>query len=389
MREQMSILDIRIQTFPSPLAAAQSGKIYVIIQKTDEQVQTKCREIKVAVQWGTEASALVESVEDVSACSDDRDQWDAGKEGIEQVKRKGINYLLIHFIPKTEAAANLEKPACFWISCRVSKKIGTSGLLTQGIFGEGEPEVQEFEVEKGLAEFYLRNFLSKNSSQVSYPCTAFKKNTPIWFSWESSGESFALYAAGRPEAITETEKSSFCLQGGVSESTTFILRAAIERLEPMYLYETLTIEIEDPVVESMELWSCFSGKGAKVNLFGTPVRLELPQADSRSMWLLTAETDGYLIGNLDFCFPASGSGRISARVCTAEEYEVEETAFSGQITIDGNAGIPINKKASLCVPVPAGIPVSLSYLISYLSIPEQFRIQFTFLPLGKGGIRIT
>lgn len=366
------IYNYQAATDPSPLTLSSEGRVRVQISRASKEGNVMCDYIHVTVPCGTEQEALFADAAGVTAGVDDPDDWSVTSNPEESDGTRTFT-----FVPK-KSASELSSPAVLYVDGIVANTAGEAQVKIQTTYKDEESGPEETEsavltVQKGKAEFYLRNFLSRKNAQDEIPCTAFQQGETIYLSWESNGDHFCLYVPGKSKALIETDNHFCTIADGIQETTTLILRAGVAGLSPKYLYEALTLQVEN----------------CPVRPFGTPQNLELQEIPCHGSWAGKTNINGILMGGLGFDDNASGIGHIEIRVYNGSTsiYEAQSNAMKLNLQQD-NQTCAVNQKAYLSVPIPTGATVYVSYLVDWVkpNKTQGYGAWFTFLPYGVGTI---
>jgi hypothetical protein len=85
------------------------------------------------------------------------------------------------------------------------------------------------------------------------PVSEFESGKKIELHWQSSGNSFEVYAADRDEPVHRGTKTG-CVIDGFERTTTLIVVASLgSGAEPVRLYEAITVTISDPTIAPAEV----------------------------------------------------------------------------------------------------------------------------------------
>lgn len=380
------IITCQLTSKPDPLAVSERGKIYLQIQETGAE-KKRVQSLLLTVPCGKGADAVFQSTSGVWIRTEDSERWECGQDRMRE--EKSVDTPAFLFIDSMEANGDpMESPAVFQITGDVPKEQGSALISIIVTFADGTKESSSAHITKGDGELYLENFLAARKVEPEVPTAVFRKNEPIYFSWNSNGVFFKLYAFGVSKPLAETTDTTFVLEGGAREDTTYILQATKPSAFSDCLYRTLTVHITDPSLESLEIREQLKTDKAALTVFGEPSVVSLQKVGEYTDWTLVPETDGYLVGKLAFQHGVTGNGTLTVKECSeaqAQCYEVSDMAFQGKIVQSGNGSVlDLSKKASLCVPVRKGIIVMVSLLISHISQANGYDLSVCFIPLGKG-----
>lgn len=385
MAEQ-NILTCQFTPKPNPLAVGENGDICLWMQETGTE-KKNVRELMLAVPCGKGADYIFQSVSGTAIQADEPERWECGRERIQE--EKSVNTpAYFHIRSNKEAGDSMESPASFHITGKVAAEPGNAQISITVTFMDGTTENGSAYITKGNGELYLENFLARNADQAEVPMAVFGRKEPIYLSWNSNGDFFRLYASGEAQPLAETTDTTFVVEAGAEEDTTYILQATKPSASSICLYRTLTIHIRDASLESLEIRDQLKTDNAALTVLGEPSTVSLPNVGQYFDWMLVPETDGYVVGNLEFQSGVEGSGTLTVRECNvvqAQCYEVSDMAFQGSVLRPGtNEAWNLSKKSSLCVPVRKGIMISVSLRISSISEGGKYDLDIRFVPVGKG-----
>jgi len=215
----------------------------------------------------------------------------------------------------------------------------------------------------------------------------FGRREPFRLSWNSNGDFFRLYASGEAKPLAETTDTVFAVEGGLEEDTTFILQATKPSASSLCLYRTLAVHIRDQSLEKLEIRQGFRAEGAVQELLGEPSPMALQKAGEYFDWMFAPETDGYIVGSLEFGQGVEGNGSLTVRECNADKakcYEASDMAFQGKILRPDGDSWDIGKKASVCLPVRKEVIAAVSLRIFSISQAENYHVEMHFVPFGTG-----
>lgn len=371
---------------PNPLAVGENGEVCLQIQEAGAE-KKNVRELLLTVPCGKGADSIFQSVSGTVIHADEPERWECGREMmLEDGNADTPAYCYIR--SNREAGDSMESPAAFHITGKVSAEPGNVLVSVIVTFMDGTTENSSAYISKGDGELYLENFLARSKDKAEVPTAVFGKKEPIYLSWNSNGDFFRLYASGASKPLAETTDTTFVVESGAEEDTTYILQATKPSASSVCLYRTLTIHIQDPSLESLEIRKQLKTDNAVLTVLGEPSVVPLRNVGRYFDWMVMPETDGYLVGNLEFQFGVEGYGTLAVSECSAVQeqcYEVSGMAFQGKVLRSGkDSAWDLSKKASLCVPVRKGIMVSVSLSIFYISEGGKYDLDIRFIPIGKG-----
>lgn len=372
---------------PNPLAIGESGEICLQIQETGTE-KKNVHELLLEVPCGEDAASVFRSVSDVGIYTEESDRWECGRDRIQEESADAPAY--VHISSNKKAGDSMDSPAVFHITGKVASEPGNARIDVTVTFTDETSESDSAYITKGGGELYLENFLARSKDKTEVPTAVFRKNEPIYLSWNSNGDFFRLYASGASKPLAETTDTTFVLEGGAGEDTTYILQAAKPSVSSICLYRTLTIHIQDPSLESLEIREQLKTDQAVLTVLGEPSEVPLENAEQYMDWVLVPETDGYLVGNLKFKAGVEGNGTLTVRECNQNQkhcYEVSDMAFQGNVLRPGkNSAWELSKEASVCVPVRKNVMVMVSLRIFHISQKGKYDLSIHFVPMGKGEI---
>ena len=385
MAEQ-NVLTCQFTPKPNPLAVGESGEICLWMQETGAE-KKNVRELLLTVPCGKGADYIFQSVSGTVIQADEPRRWECGREMVQE--EGSVNTpAYFHIRSNKEAGDPMESPASFHITGKAAAESGNAQISITVTFMDGTTESSSAYISKGDGELYLENFLARNADQAEVPAAVFGRKEPIYLSWNSNGDFFRLYASGKAKPLAETADTTFVVESGAEEDTTYILQATKPSASSVCLYRTLTIHIRDASLESLEIRNKLQTDNAVLAVLGEPSTVNLQNTGRYFDWMLLPETDGYVVGNLEFQSGVEGNGTLTIHECNAVQaqcYEVSDMAFQGKILRpDTNEAWNLSKKASLCVPVRGGIMVSVSLRIFNISEGGNYDLSIRFVPIGKG-----
>ncbi len=386
MSEQ-NIMTCQFTPKPNPLAIGESGEICLQIQEPGME-KKNVSELMLTVPCGKDADSIFQSVSGVVICAEEPERWECGRERIQEERAGAPAYF--HIRSNKETGDSMESPAVFHITGKAATEPGNALIDITVTFTDGTTENDSAYITKGDGELYLENFLARSKDKTEVPTAVFRKNEPIYLSWNSNGNFFRLYASGVAKPLAETTDTAFIVEAGTEEDTTYILQATKPSVSSICLYRTLTIHIQDPSLESLEIREQLKTDQAVLTVLGEPSEVPLENVGQYIDWGLVPETDGYLVGNLKFQAGIEGNGTLTVRECHQQQkqsYEVSDMAFQGNVLRPGkDSAWDLSKEASVCVPVRKNVMVMVSLRIFHISEKGKYDLSIHFLPMGKGEI---
>lgn len=371
---------------PNPLAVGESGEVCLQLQKAGAE-KKNVKELLLSVPCGKGADSVFQSVSGTVIQAEEPERWESGRERIQEERSADVP-AYFHIRSNKETGDSMESPASFHITGKVAAEPGNALIGITVTFMDGTTESSNAYISKGDGELYLENFLARSKDKPEVPTAVFGKKEPIYLSWNSNGDFFRLYASGEAKPLAETTDTTFVVEAGAEEDTTYILQATKPSASSVCLYRTLTIHIRDASLDSLEIRKQLKTDNAELTVLGEPSVVPLRNAKQYFDWMLMPETDGYIVGNLGFQPGVEGSASLTVNECTAVQeqcYEVSDMAFQGKISWTGmDEKYNFSKKSSLCVPVRKGIMVSVSLRIFYISESGKYDLDIRFIPIGKG-----
>lgn len=384
MAEQ-NVLICQFTPKPNPLAAGESGEICLLVQRTGVE-KKNVREFMLSVPCGKGTDYIFQNASGTAISADELERWEYGREKMQDGKSMDTP-AYFHIRSNMEEGDAMESPSSFHITGKVAQEPGNVQISITVTFMDGTTESSSAYISKGNGELYLENFLARSGEKVEVPTAVFGRKEPVYLSWNSNGDFFRLYASGAAKPLAETTDTSFVVEAGVEEDTTFILQASKPSASSICLYRTLTVHIRDASVEILEIRKELKADNAAVAVFGEPSTVSLQKVGQYFDWILMPETDGYIVGNLEFQYGVEGNGTLTVGECNTKQeqcYEVSDMAFQGSVSRPGTDAWNIAKKASLCVPVRKGIMVSVGLRIFDISEGGKYDLNIRFVPVGKG-----
>ena len=147
------------------------------------------------------------------------------------------------------------EPVLFVLSGRVNGKEGVTKVSLKENTSEVESkipaagsELAEQYLFKKNGEPYAENFSAALTEDKTKLCTQFLKGEGIYFTWESEGGYYQLYQGSEENLIYEGTETSFEFKAGISQSSTFILKASYTQstAQTRYCYKMLPVTVYDP-----------------------------------------------------------------------------------------------------------------------------------------------
>lgn len=371
---------------PNPLAVGESGEVCLQLQKAGTE-KKNVKELLLSVPCGKGADSVFQSVSGTVIQAEEPERWECGRERIQEERSADVP-AYFHIRSNKETGDSMESSASFHITGKVASEPGNALIGITVTFTDGTEESSNAYISKRDGELYLENFLARSKDKPEVPTAVFGKKEPIYLSWNSNGGYFRLYASGEAKPLAKTTNTTFVVEAGAEEDTTYILQATKPSVSSICLYRTLTIHIRDASLDSLEIRKQLKTDNAELTVLGEPSVVPLRNAKQYFDWMLMPETDGYIVGNLGFQPGVEGSAALTVSECTKVQeqcYEVSDMAFQGKVSWTGmNEKYDFSKKSSLCVPVRKGIMVSVSLRIFYISESGKYDLDIRFVPIGKG-----
>ena len=265
------LLTYRFSTEPEPLQNSTiqtptNGRINLSVSAG---ASVFCNKILIGVPIGTAATDFSEQTPSDSV---NTAKWSVssietktGKElGLTDPEKAEVSYATFTFETRTPADNQIDYNLVFGLSAAVNQAIGefdyiiweTSGTANDpASFTLKKGETDDFQLEKVLPKFYLKNLVATTTAAPTVPSTEFANAAGIRLSWESNGTFFQLFEKNKPAPIYAGSRTSFTITAGAATDTTFILVASVTGnpdgdsgagYEPIYLYDSITITISNP-----------------------------------------------------------------------------------------------------------------------------------------------
>lgn len=228
-----------------------------------------------------------------------------------------------------------------------------------------------------VTPFYLQNLIATVPG-ASLPTTDFGANADIALSWDSNGTAFTVYAAQDSNPVYSGTATSCVVSGGRTRSTTFILAASVSggptsgtpstSFDTIYLYDTLTVTISDPVLTpgaltttDLTVTGALTASGATTlgavsastlsvaNGLAMLTSIALPPVSAPVSYVAT--TDGLVIGTVT----GDNSGPSVANISgSAGGMTVQATGGTVSVQKEGSTEAITNNSNSFVLPVQQG-----------------------------------
>jgi hypothetical protein len=244
------------------------GRVNIAVFQADPTHPTVyCQQIRVAIPVGTDAGSLFASTLEGSSNTNKWVLTSSGqKKGNElDFEEDNETYAYFYYDCTSPSDYLINYNLVFGASGTVNQKQGPFTIKIRELSGTtNDPKtfthkLSPFTLNKALPQFYLQNFVAVAPSAQTVPRTDFSNGGDIMFKWESNGTYFQIFRKDVTKPIYADADKLFTLKGGVRRDTTFVLVASVTGApdqdgqgggyEPIYLYDSLTITISDPVIE--------------------------------------------------------------------------------------------------------------------------------------------
>ncbi len=247
----MSELKITASSNPSPLQVDTDGSVNITIEKSEKSIDVTSVEI-VFFTGETERTLFSASEEHKPKISVNTVNWSIDLKKPQEEENLQESQKLFQCSNGNENK-KLSEPLIFKITGLTSDVCGSAELRVS--VNNKKEYLQTFTFEKSAAAFYLRNFITRKSSNI--PITEFTRTDTIYFSWESNGTSYKLYDGRSEEPIYNSAKkngnpvTSFEYKG-IERDTTFILVAEkADGEDKLELIDRITVTISDPHIVTL------------------------------------------------------------------------------------------------------------------------------------------
>lgn len=361
-----------------------------------------CEKIRIYISVGTEEEDLFLDDGEVTIESEDT-AWDFIKSRAGERGPEGEKILELRMTDGGERP--LKREMKFTVSGRVGPCEGESTVKFEYYIRKREeaeftPEEEIFTFQKKRADFYIRNFMAADEKTPLLVQTEFEPGAPIYFSWESNGTGYELYASeeGKTKLVCGGQGTSCLYKAGIKKDTTFFLKVfktangTVKRLKNSRreLYAAITLTTAKQSLSEVKVTEYFEAREAgSVSILGECRLPDAPKSGEKKK--AEASTDGFLMGHLLYRgeqgnMPSSAYIRISVYALEGkgyhEQYTVQDNAYRGRLSGE-NGNLEVKHFANLCAPVAKGQRV----IMECGKLPEGYDVQWEFLPMGGGTVQ--
>lgn len=381
------------------LCIAMSGKLAGTLENW-EGGDYCCEKIRIYIPVGTQEEDLFLDNGEVTIESENAG-WNVSKLSEGERGINGEKILELRAIDGGERP--LKKEMKFIVSGRVGPCEGECAVKYEYYIRKKEeaeftPEEKSFTFEKKRADFYLRNFMAANEKTPLLVQTEFEPGEPIYFSWESNGTGYELYASeeGETKLVCGGQGTSCLYKEGIRKDTTFFLKALKTTNQKKLrngrreLYGAITLTTAKQSLSEVKVTEHFEAEEAEsVSILGKCKLIDAPKSGKKKK--AQAGTDGFLMGHLLYRgeqgnTPSSAYIRISVYALEEkgyhEQYTIQDNAYRGKLSGE-NGDLVAEHFANLCAPIAKGQRV----IMECSKLPDGYDVQWEFIPMGGGTVQ--
>ncbi|SFW75004.1 bactofilin family protein [Chitinophaga sancti] len=366
-----TLLSYEIATMPGPLQISSvytptTGTISIGVFNSNN---VYCQEIAVAIPYGNTMDELFSAPPAVAINSE---AWITNSV-VQTGHKLGLGtdtlYYTAYFKCKDPNYYQINYDLAISIQGLVNTVTGSVPILLNEIAStQGAPynwlsnQIQ-FPITKSELVFYLNNLVAVSPANPTVPATEFTNGAAITLAWESNGTFFQLYKKGNPNPVYSGIKSTYTLDNGINNDTTFILVATMTNgnsspyggYVPVYLYETITLTVSDPDLSPRTVHVAGTLSVAGVSTLGSDLNVQGTAnfTNANISGQLTATANANINGTLTADSVTVNKVTVNSQLTTAN------TTVNGQLNANSGAIINGNLKAAGSVGM-AGSPQSIN-----------------------------
>lgn len=230
-----------------PLTLSTEGEVCIVLEPNST---IKCEKIILKVPQGDDADCIFET-STATLTPPDKRYWSTGKSQVIHDDELDIDYMqwtLVNLDPNhlVTHGANCS------VSGMVNNNAGTAQVVVKEKTkntGDSSYKLRQGNfpiIKSNVPVFFLQNLIAIDPLNSGYPCGAIQQGYAVEIRWNSNGTSYELYQSGSTTPIYSGTNTSYTLNNGITDTTTFFCIATNANGDK--LFESFTLTVINPAL---------------------------------------------------------------------------------------------------------------------------------------------
>ncbi|MGN7824400.1 hypothetical protein ACTJJB_30025 [Chitinophaga sp. 22536] len=230
-----------------PLTLSTEGEVCIVLEPNST---IKCEKIILKVPQGDDADCIFET-STATLTPPDKRYWSTGKSQVIHDDELDIDYMqwtLVNLDPNhlVPHGANCS------VSGMVNSNAGTAQVVIKEKTkntGDNDYKLRQGDfpiIKSNVPAFFLQNLIAIDPLNSGYPCGAIQQGYAVEIRWSSNGTSYELYQSGSTTPIYSGTNTSYTLNNGITDTTTFFCIATNANGDK--LFESFTLTVINPAL---------------------------------------------------------------------------------------------------------------------------------------------